>query len=170
MIVPSLNNDITYFLQLNDVYGQHLWEINLISEPKYGPKKHQYKFWDVGINIDYETNVLQFKIISKNELKKSILNRMVLIEKINNKTHSPISDDPLIEWSFQQMFSSDIFGDKKNLKLLKTNKIGKILNVWILSECFLLNSTIWTENYSRIIPTNLFNHTIWIKPNSILNF
>lgn len=163
--------DITYLLQLDDNYGQHLWEVSLgSSEPMYVPKKPQYKFLTTGIRIDYETNVLQLKISSKDELKNSILKRVVLVEKIKYKSLPPMSGDPIIDWSLKQLFSSNIFGNSKNFKLLKMDKSGNVINTWLLSECSLLNSTLWTDDYTGGLPMTLFNQTIWIKPNSILQF
>lgn len=163
-----LSEDFKYVLQFNDGYELHIWDVQILSEPKYVPAKYQYKFLNIGGIIDYETNVLQITLISKNELKKSILKRIVLIEKIENKIFSNLYDDPILEWSFQQLFSSIVFANRRNFKLLKLDKFGHIITIWGLSECALFNSTIWRSEKNNAIIKTSFNQTIWIKPNSIL--
>jgi len=154
---------MTYLLQLNDIYRQFFWEITLLSsEPEYVRKKPQYKFLTTNVHIDYETNMIQLMFNSDNNNESIVLNRNVMVEKIDYKI-SQVSNEPIIDWVYQQLFSSSHFSNLKNFHLMKLDDDGKVIKSWLLKECALIDSTIWRNGNKKMV-----NETITIKPNIIL--
>ena len=161
----------TFYLQLTEEMRIYTWEVafKISKSPKYKYLSGLY------FNYEYEyseeipigTNFIQMHIKSPKNFNKSILKRIVLIEKTGHNKGSSYSD-PLIKWSLQQIFPSE-FKNVKDFQLIRTvNSLTE--KTWLLTECILTDSEVWRrgEYFKEEFTKEAIGIKIAIKPNLIL--
>jgi len=142
-----------FHLQMTEKMKIYTWEVffKISKEPKYKflskNPDYNYKFitTDDG-DVPFETNFIQLSLKSIKDFNKSILKRVVLVEKIGNHD-GDTNSDPLVKWSLQQIFPSE-FNNTRDFQLIRT--INSLTDkIWLLTDCLLIDSEVWRRNSQK---------------------
>lgn len=156
-----------YYIQMIENLKTHIWNVNVdfIYENE---NRHEE-----GINLlipktnnNTRISVIKLEILPE-DYSKNILERKVFIEK--KGCIKSLEEDLMIKWSIEEMFSSIRFRNTKNFKLTKIEDSLSPEKNWILSDCSLINSDMWSNgNYTMNKITAPINVTIY--PKNIFNY